>query len=203
MSDDAELPATETQAMTNATADAIPPTAETTTDAPTTITRKASLPRRIWLLLVVALVVIVTDQITKRLIEANIGLYENAIIFSWLSPYLTFTHTQNTGAAFSLLPEGGAIFFVIGIIVCSLILYYAPRLPVSDWVSRVALGMQLGGALGNLIDRFRQGHVTDFIHFQIPEIGFDFPVWNIADSCIVVGVIILIAINILRPEPTA
>ena len=199
MSDDAEMPVTEAQTMSNSLADAIPPVAEPATTLPAM--QKASLPRRIWVLLAVALVVIVTDQITKRLIEANIGLYENVLITSWLSPYLTFTHTQNTGAAFSLLPQGGAIFFVIGIIVCSLILYYAPRLPVRDWVSRVALGMQLGGAIGNLIDRVRQGHVTDFIHFQIPEIGFDFPVWNVADSCIVVGVILLIGMNLLRKEP--
>ena len=61
--------------------------------------------------------------------------------------------------------------------------------------------MQLGGAIGNLIDRVRQGHVTDFIHFQIPEISFDFPVFNVADSCIVVGVILLIGMNLLRKEP--
>jgi signal peptidase II len=187
--------------MPNTLADAMPPAAENSAVTPVATTQQASLPRRIWILLVVALIAIVSDQITKRLIEANIGLYDNVIITPWLSPYLTFTHTQNTGAAFSLLPEGGAIFFVIGIVVCSLILYYAPRLPVSDWISRIALGMQLGGAIGNLIDRFRQGHVTDFIHFQIPEIGFDFPVFNVADSCIVVGVIILITLNVLRKEP--
>jgi signal peptidase II len=68
----------------------------------------------------------------------------------------------------------------------------------SDRLSRIALGLQLGGALGNLLDRLRQGYVTDFIHFQIPEIGFDWPVFNIADSAIVVGVIALIVISLLR-----
>ena len=155
--------------MPETLADTIPSVAETATNKP-------SLLRRIWVLLAVALIAIVIDQITKRLIEANIGLYDNAIITPWLSPYLTFTHAQKTGAAFSLLQQGGAFFFVVGIIVASLILYYAPRLPVGDWVSRVALGLQLGGLTGNLIDRVRQGHVTDFIHFQIPEISFDWPV---------------------------
>ena len=164
------------------------------------VAQQASLFRRIWILLLVASIAIITDQITKHLIEANIGVYDQVVIAPWLSPYLTFTHTLNTGAAFSLLPQGGAIFFVVGLIVCSLILYYAPRLPVADWVSRVALGLQLGGALGNLIDRVRQGHVTDFIHFQIPEINFDFPVFNVADSCIVVGVILLIALSIFRKD---
>ena len=180
--------------MSNVIADVIAP------EDSVAITPTPSLPQRIWVLLAVAVVVIVADQITKRLIEASVGLYDNVIITSWLSPYLTFTHAQNTGAAFSLLPQGGAVFFVVGIIVAALILYYAPRLPVGDWVSRVALGMQLGGLTGNLIDRVRQGHVTDFVHFQIPQISFDWPVFNVADSCIVVGVIILISVILFRKE---
>jgi len=192
MSENVDIPAAETAAAANAQP-----------NSPQVVAPRiqASLLRRIWVLLAVAAVAIITDQITKRLVEANIGIYDQVVITPWLSPYLTFTHTMNTGAAFSLLPQGGAIFFVVGIIVSSLILYYAPRLPVEDWISRVALGMQLGGAIGNLIDRVRQGHVTDFIHFQIPEINFDFPVFNVADSCIVVGVILLIALSIFRKEP--
>ncbi len=192
MSENVDIPAAETAAAANAQS-----------NSPQVVAPRiqASLFRRIWVLLAVAAVAIITDQITKRLVEANIGIYDQVVITPWLSPYLTFTHTMNTGAAFSLLPQGGAIFFVVGIIVSSLILYYAPRLPVEDWISRVALGMQLGGAIGNLIDRVRQGHVTDFIHFQIPEINFDFPVFNVADSCIVVGVILLIALSIFRKEP--
>ena len=156
--------------------------------------------RRIWLLLVVAAVAVVIDQITKRLIEARIELGGSEPIADFLSPYLTFTHTKNLGAAFSILQEGGAIFFIVGAVVFGLILYYAPRLPVKDWLSRVALGLQLGGAIGNLVDRTRNGGVTDFIHFQIPQINFDWPVFNIADSCIVVGVIILIVSSFFQPE---
>ena len=91
---------------------------------------------------------------------------------------------------------------MVGGIVSVLILYYGPRLPVKDWLSRVALGLQLGGAIGNLIDRFRIGVVTDFIHFQVPEINFDFPVFNVADSCIVVGVIILIVSSLFHRDST-
>lgn len=162
---------------------------------------RASLLQRMWLFFLIAAIAIIADQITKRMVENSIGLLEEVTIAPWLSPYLTLTHTQNTGAAFSILPEGGYIFFIIGIIVTSLILYYTPRLPDNDHISRVALALQMGGALGNLIDRVRQGYVTDFVHFQIPEINFDFPVFNVADSCIVIGVILLILITLFRKEP--
>ena len=212
MSENVELPAADaakpgaTPASESAPTLPTPPTSSASTSTPPPNTpvsvpvAQASLWRRIWVLLATVAIAIVADQFTKNLVETNIGLYDQVMIAPWLSPYLTFTHTMNTGAAFSLLPQGGAIFFIVGIIVAALILYYAPRLPVADWLSRIALGLQLGGALGNLIDRVRQGYVTDFIHFQIPEINFDFPVFNVADSCIVVGVILLIAISFLRPE---
>jgi len=154
-----------------------------------------SLFRRYGLLLLVACVALVADIITKRVVEAEIPLYASV---PFIDPYLSWTHTQNTGAAFSLFQNGGAFFIVVAIVVSAVILYYAPRLPEGDWLSRVALGLQLGGAVGNLLDRLRQGYVTDFIHFQIPEIGFDWPVFNIADSAIVVGVIVLIAASLLR-----
>ncbi|MCS7054708.1 MAG: signal peptidase II [Thermoflexales bacterium] len=151
--------------------------------------------RRYWLLLLAASIALILDIVTKRIVEAQIPLYTSIPV---IGPYLSWTHTQNTGAAFSLFPNGGVFFIIVALVVSAVILYYAPRLPAGDWLSRVALGMQLGGAIGNLLDRLRQGYVTDFIHFQIPEIGFDWPVFNIADSAIVVGVILLIAASLLR-----
>ena len=161
---------------------------------------QASLLRRMWVLLCVAAVAIVTDQLSKNWIERTIALNDSRTILPALTPYLTWAHTQNLGAAFSLFQGGGTFFIIVAVVVTSLILFYAPRLPVSDWLSRVALGLQLGGAIGNVIDRFRQGHVTDFIHFQIPQLNFDWPVFNVADSCIVVGVIILVASSVLTKD---
>ncbi len=155
----------------------------------------ASFFQRYGLLLIVAGIALAADIITKRIVEAQIPLYTSIPV---ISPYLSWTHTQNTGAAFSLFQNGGVFFIVVALVVSAVILYYTPRLPAGDWLSRVALGLQLGGAIGNLLDRLRQGYVTDFIHFQIPEIGFDWPVFNIADSAIVVGVILLIAASLLR-----
>ncbi len=75
---------------------------------------------------------------------------------------------------------------VLGIAVIAAILYYYPRVDRSDWTLRLAMMLQLGGAAGNLVDRFRMGRVTDFI-----SVG-TFPVFNIADSAITVGVIVLL-----------
>ncbi len=155
----------------------------------------ASLFQRYGLLLIVASVTLIADIITKRIVEAQIPLYTSV---PFIAPYLSWTHTQNTGAAFSLFQNGGVFFIIVALVVSAVILYYAPRLPAGDWLSRVALGLQLGGAVGNLLDRLRQGYVTDFIHFQIPQIGFDWPVFNIADSAIVVGVILLIVASLMR-----
>lgn len=153
--------------------------------------------RRYGILLSVAAVALVADVVTKRLIEASVPLYGSV---PFIEPFLSWTHTQNTGAAFSLFQNGGVFFIVVAVIVSALIVYYVPKLPAGDWLSRIALGLQLGGALGNLIDRLRQGYVTDFVHFQIPQIGFDWPVFNVADSCIVVGVILLIAASFMQTE---
>jgi signal peptidase II len=160
----------------------------------------ASLMRRLRVLLVNAIAVIAADQITKRIVEEQLPLYDSIPVFgNWFA----FTHVQNTGAAFSMLQNGGMFFVVVAVIVSAVILYYAPKLPESDWISRVALGMQMGGALGNVIDRLRQGYVTDFFHFKIPEIGFDFAVFNVADSCIFIGVVILIGVSLFRDRATA
>ncbi len=159
--------------------------------------RKPALKEHL-ILIIVAAVALLIDQFCKRWIEANIPVGFTLAPVEFFNPYLTLTNTQNTGAAFSILRNGGVFFVIIAIVVSGMILYYAPRLPADDHASRVALGLQLAGALGNLIDRLRQGFVTDFIHLQIPQIGFDWPVSNIADICIVSGVILLIVVTFKR-----
>lgn len=149
------------------------------------------------MLFVIALVALLADQLTKRAVEATLSFGE-VMEIPGLSPYLTLTHSQNTGAAFSILQDANVFIIIVAIVVGLLIVYYAPRLPAEDWVSRVGLGLQFGGAMGNLVDRLRQGWVTDFIHPQIPQIGFDWPVSNIADICIVGGAIILIVSSIIQ-----
>jgi signal peptidase II len=139
------------------------------------------------LLLGVAGVVIFLDQWTKALVRNSLPLGGTWMPWEWLRPYARIVHWYNTGAAFGLFQNGALVFTILAIIVAGLILYYFPRTSPSDWTLRLAMGLQLGGALGNLVDRLtRDGQVTDFI-----SVGA-FPVFNVADASITVGVCVLL-----------
>ena len=136
-------------------------------------------------LFMIAAAVFAVDQWSKSVVKASLAVGE------WWAPMpaawriFRFTHTTNTGAAFGIFPNGGGVFALIAVVVVVVIVVYYRNLPSGNWFVRVALGLQLAGALGNLVDRLRFGYVTDFV-----DIGF-WPVFNVADSSIVVGVALL------------
>lgn len=130
--------------------------------------------------------IVAFDQWTKWIVRNSLALGETWSPFEWLAPYARFVHWNNTGAAFGLFPDGGTIFLIVAIIVAAAIIYYFPQIPRENVAYRLALGMQLGGALGNLIDRVAFGPVTDFI-----SLG-RFAVFNVADASISTGTAILI-----------
>lgn len=138
------------------------------------------------LLILMAGVILVLDQITKILVRSNLAEGEIWSPWKWLLPYARVVHIHNSGAAFGMLPGFGGVFTVLAIIVVIAILYYFPRVPREEWALRLALCLQFGGAIGNLIDRLHQGYVTDFISVMT------FAVFNIADASISIGVVILI-----------
>jgi len=138
-------------------------------------------------LLIISGSVVLLDQLTKYLVRSNLAFSEMWSPWHWLLPYARIVHWQNTGAAFGMFQDLGAVFAVLAIIVSGAIIYYFPKVSKDDWAIRLALGLQLGGALGNLIDRLTMDYVvTDFI-----SIG-NFAVFNIADASITIGVVILI-----------
>jgi len=130
--------------------------------------------------------IIVLDQWTKSIVRQNLGFGEVWMPLDWLSPYARIVHWYNTGVAFGLFQDRNLLFSLLSLIISLLIFFYYPKLTEDDWILKVALGLQLGGSVGNLVDRLLIGHVTDFI-----SVG-NFPVFNIADSGITVGVIIMI-----------
>jgi signal peptidase II len=138
-------------------------------------------------LILVAALVLVLDQLSKYAVEAAVPLYQSWAPIPALEPVLRFTHATNTGAAFGMFPDGSLIFTIAALLIGLAILYYNYILPGGIWLLRLALGLQLGGAMGNLLDRLRQGHVTDFI-----DMGILWPfIFNVADAAIVTGVILL------------
>ena len=147
-----------------------------------------NLIRKYWTIVMIAALIVGLDQWTKWLVRVNIPAGETWLPESlqWLSPYARIVHWYNTGAAFGIFKEGGMVFTVLAFVVIGAILYYYPQVERSDWSLRLAMSMQLGGAIGNLIDRLRIGHVTDFI-----SVG-TFPVFNIADASISVGCVVLL-----------
>lgn len=144
----------------------------------------ATLGQRVLLFLVAALVILV-DHFSKLYVENQLPLNQTWAPFPEIEQIFRITHVSNTGAAFGLFPDGSQIFTVIAILVGVVIVIYNYQLPPGNYLLRVALGLQLGGALGNLVDRVRIGHVTDFLDFG------PWPVFNLADTAIVAGVLLL------------
>lgn len=139
------------------------------------------------LLALIAGLVILTDQLSKAYIRAHfVEGVDMWAPWSWMVPYARILFVSNTGVAFGLLKGLGGIFTILAILVSLAIVYYFPRVSAEDWTLRLAMGLQLGGAVGNLIDRVVQGTVTDFI-----SVG-NFPVFNVADASITIGVAVLI-----------
>lgn len=128
------------------------------------------------------------DQWTKALVREHIPFGSQWLPdwLSWLSPYARFVHWSNSGAAFGMFQDGNQVFKVLAFIVIGAIIYYYPQVEKESIFLKLAMGLQLGGAAGNLIDRLLKNEVTDFI-----SVG-TFPVFNVADASISVGVVILL-----------
>ncbi len=142
----------------------------------------------LWLALAALLVAL--DLWTKHLASQNLELYRPQAVTAWLN--LTLAH--NEGAAFSFLAGAGGwqrwFFSAVAVVVSVVLMVWLKRLPHRARLLPVALTLVLGGALGNLVDRVRQGYVVDFIdiHYQ----GWHWPAFNVADSVIVTGVVLLL-----------
>jgi signal peptidase II len=131
-----------------------------------------------WLVLAA---VLAADQLSKALVIANLHLSESVPA----TGFFRFTHTWNTGTAFGLFRDYGGVLTVVSFVAVAVLYLFYRSSPTRPLLMRVAFGMQLGGAFGNLIDRLRLGHVTDFI-----DVG-PWPVFNLADSSIVVGIVLM------------
>lgn len=146
-------------------------------------------PFAIWIY--VSLAVIVLDQVTKWAIVKHVPLYEQIPV----TPFLNITHQENEGAAFSFLADASGwqrwFFIVLALAISAVIVVWLWRLRAqAQMVLSAGLALVLGGAIGNVIDRIRLGHVVDFV--QVLIVGWPFPSFNVADSAITIGAVLLI-----------
>ena len=145
-----------------------------------------------------AILVVLLDQLSKHLVTTWLGVGQSWDVAPWLAPVFHITYVTNTGAAFGLFRGGGDIFIIIAALVVVAILVYYRQLSDGQWLMRLALGLQLGGAIGNnLVDRLFRGFVVDFIDLNFWPLR-DWPVFNLADSSVVVGVSLLALLMFLE-----
>jgi signal peptidase II len=146
-----------------------------------------------WLAL--SALVIALDQLTKHIALSALQPYAPQPV---IPGFLNWTLAFNTGAAFSFLHDAGGwqrwLFSALALTVSAVLIVWLRRLPRSDWRTALPLSLVVGGALGNLVDRVRFGHVTDFIEVYYGQ--WSWPAFNIADSAICVGAVLLIVFGL-------
>ena len=142
----------------------------------------------VWL--AVAGLVIVLDWYTKQWASESLVLYRPNPVFSWLN----WTLAHNFGAAFSLLNDAGGwqrwLFTVLAVVVTVVLLVWLFRLKAGEWRAGLALGLIIGGAIGNVVDRISLGYVIDFIDVYYK--GWHWPAFNVADSAISCGIALIL-----------
>lgn len=141
-------------------------------------------------LFVLPLAVVILDQFSKYIVVENMALGESIPI---IEEVFHLTYILNPGAAFGMFAHNRLFFIAIGVIVIGIIIWARREILASPWEVKAGCGLFLGGAIGNLIDRARQGLVIDFFDFRI------WPVFNIADIAICIGAGLIIW-NLLKTE---
>jgi signal peptidase II len=138
----------------------------------------------------VAFFVVLVDQVSKHMVMTGLDLGQSRDFLPWLTPIFRLTYVANTGVVFGLLPGLSRLFAAVPAIAALAILIYGWSLPSDQFLMRIVLGLPLGGAIGNLLDRMRQGFVVDFIDLSFWPLH-EWPIFNLADSSIIAGVVLL------------
>lgn len=152
--------------------------------------------RKWLLLLLIASLTLALDQVAKAWVIANMEVGQTNEIIPSLVPYFQLTRITNTGIAFGMFTGGNIILLVLTSIIAGVLLLVYRKLPAQAVTQQIAYAMIFGGAVGNIIDRIRFGHVVDFVHIVIPNLISN--VSNFADHFVVLGVIIIVVDNFLE-----
>ena len=154
-------------------------------------------------MLLTGIVTISLDQWSKAAIRQHFVVCNTGEYIPLPNDHFGLTYACNSGAAFSLFENGHELllFVFIALALVVIIWLYLHFSKQPSLLFKISFGFILGGAIGNLIDRFHLGYVTDFLFFSIRQIGFLFPVFNLADSSIFLGVVLLMIYLWRRPVP--
>ena len=140
--------------------------------------------------LLVALAIVSLDQATKAWVTGNLEYGQSIPLVPALDGWVNVVYSHNSGAVFGILPQANYLFMLIAIVVVVVILVLYRYMPIDGLLVRAGLGLQLGGALGNLVDRLRFGYVIDFLDAGVSP-SLRWFTFNVADSALVVGVAVL------------
>ncbi|QHW36678.1 lipoprotein signal peptidase [Staphylococcus ursi] len=143
----------------------------------------------IGLSLFIALIILIGDQLTKFIIRTQMTIGES---FAVLPNFLYITSHRNNGAAWGILSGKMTFFYIITVIILVALIVFYIKEAKNHMLMQIAISLLFSGALGNFIDRVSSGEVVDFIDTVI--FGYDFPIFNIADASLTIGVILLIIV---------
>ncbi|HEC2154195.1 TPA: signal peptidase II [Staphylococcus delphini] len=143
----------------------------------------------IGLSLFIALIILIGDQLTKFIIRTQMTIGES---FAVLPKFLYITSHRNNGAAWGILSGKMTFFYIITVIILVALIVFYIKEAENHMLMQIAISLLFSGALGNFIDRVSSGEVVDFIDTVI--FGYDFPIFNIADASLTIGVILLIIV---------
>jgi signal peptidase II len=139
------------------------------------------------LIIILSLLLVIIDQIIKYIVISNLNLLDSINI---IPNFLNITYVTNSGGAFSILSGNRYLFIILGFIAVIYIIRYIMSYSNITKVDLIAYSLVISGIIGNLIDRIIYGYVIDYIHFYISS--YSFAIFNFADMCIVIGVILII-----------
>ena len=146
------------------------------------------------MIIILSILFIIIDQLSKIIVVNNLTNNKSIEV---IKSFFYLTYTNNKGAAFSILTGRRILLILVALIVIGVLIYYVRKNKIEGKVNKIALSLVIGGSIGNLIDRILRGAVVDFIDVKI--FGYNFPIFNLADTFIVIGVFLLI-IEMFRKE---
>lgn len=138
-------------------------------------------------MIILIIIFILFDLISKILISKCMNIGDSIIV---INKFFNITYVKNTGAAWSILSNNTLLVLIISVLIISYIIYYIHKNKVNNKLEKYGYSLLLGGSISNLIDRIIHGYVIDYFDFTI--FTYNYPIFNIADICIVIGVLLLV-----------